>query len=61
MPDPIVIAIWESVERLRNKVENDHDHRLRQIETDLHWVTLLLAAEIVALIGAAFAALFRGG
>ena len=52
-PDPVVMAIWESVERLRDTVENDHDHRLRRIERDIRWVTLLLAAQIMALIGAA--------
>lgn len=60
-PDPIVLAIWESVERLRNVVENDHDHRLRKIESDVRWLTLLLAAQIVALISAAIAGLFGGG
>ena len=57
-PDPLVVAIWESVERLRNVVENDHDHRLRKIESDVRWLTLLLAAQIVALISAAIAGVF---
>ncbi len=60
-PDPLVVAIWETVERLREKVENDHDHRLRRIESDLRWVTLLLAAQIVALIGAAISGLADWG
>ena len=60
-PDPLVVAIWETVERLREKVENDHDHRLRRIESDLRWVTLLLAAQIVALIGAAISGIAGRG
>ncbi|MCH7907801.1 MAG: hypothetical protein IIC29_04320 [Chloroflexi bacterium] len=38
---------------LRRTVENDHDHRLRRIETDLRWVIVLLGGQIVALVGAA--------
>ena len=38
---------------LRKTVENDHDHRLRRIETDLRWVIVLLGGQVVALIGAA--------
>ncbi|MDP6823864.1 MAG: hypothetical protein QF554_11310 [Dehalococcoidia bacterium] len=40
---------------LRKTVENDHDHRLRRIETDLRWVIVLLGGQIVALVGAAVA------
>lgn len=38
---------------LRKTVENDHDHRLRRIETDLRWVIVLLGGQVIALIGAA--------
>ena len=38
---------------LRKTVENDHDHRLRRIETDLRWVIVLLGGQVAALIGAA--------
>lgn len=38
---------------LKRTVENDHDHRLRRIETDLRWVIILLGGQIVALVGAA--------
>ena len=38
---------------LRRTVENDHDHRLRRIETDLRWVIVLLGGQVVALVGAA--------
>ncbi len=60
-PDPLVVAIWEKLERLHQTVENDHDHRLRRIESDLRWVTLLLAAQIVALIGAAISGIAGRG
>jgi hypothetical protein len=48
-------ALWESLEDLRRTVENEHVQRLQRIEGDLRWVTLLLGAEVVALVGAAIA------
>lgn len=55
--DPIAMlhALWESLEDLRRTVENEHVQRLQRIEGDLRWVTLLLGAEVVALVGAAIA------
>ncbi|MEE8364042.1 MAG: hypothetical protein V3S18_08225 [Dehalococcoidia bacterium] len=54
-------AIWAALHSLRETVENDHDHRLRRIETDLRWVIVLLGGQIVALLGAAVAGLLPGG
>ncbi|NQW16769.1 MAG: hypothetical protein HQ478_04710 [Chloroflexi bacterium] len=53
--DLMLRGLWDSLHELRDTVENDHDHRLRRIEADLRWLTLLLGAEIVALISASIA------
>ena len=45
---------------LRKTVENDHDHRLRRIETDLRWVIVLLGGQVVALVGAAVTGVVSG-
>ena len=45
---------------LRRTVENDHDHRLRRIETDLRWVIVLLGGQVVALVGAAATGVLGG-
>ena len=58
--DEMLRALWTSLAELRVTVENDHDHRLRRIEADLRWVTILLGAEIVALISASIATILSG-
>ena len=58
--DEMLRALWTSLAELRMTVENDHDHRLRRIEADLRWVTILLGAEIVALISASIATIAAG-
>ena len=58
--DEMLRALWTSLAELRMTVENDHDHRLRRIEADLRWVTILLGAEIVALISASIATILSG-
>ena len=58
--DEMLRALWTSLSDLRFTVENDHDHRLRRIEADLRWVTILLGAEIVALISASIATILSG-
>lgn len=45
---------------LRRTVENDHDHRLRRIETDLRWVIVLLGGQTIALVGAAVGGVLGG-
>jgi hypothetical protein len=54
-------GLWDSLHEAKDKVENDHDHRLRRIEADLRWLTLLLGAEIVALISTAIVTIAGGG
>jgi hypothetical protein len=59
--DQLLRGLWDSLHEVKDKVENDHDHRLRRIEADLRWLTLLLGAEIVALISTAIATIAGGG
>jgi|GEM_PF-3056225 hypothetical protein len=59
--DQMLRGLWDSLHEFRDTVENDHDHRLRRIEADLRWVTLLLGAEIVALISASIATIAGSG
>ena len=49
---PEIARLARAVESLRATVENDHQHRLEQIERDLRWVIFLLGAQLVGLIGA---------
>ncbi len=49
---PEIARLARAVESLRAIVENDHQHRLEQIERDLRWVIFLLGAQLVGLIGA---------
>ena len=49
---PEIARLAQAVEALRATVENDHQHRLEQIERDLRWVIFLLGAQLVGLIGA---------
>ena len=49
---PDIARLAQAVESLRATVENDHQHRLEQIERDLRWVIFLLGAQLVGLIGA---------
>jgi hypothetical protein len=59
--DQILRGLWDSVHEVKDTVENDHDHRLRRIEADLRWLTLLLGAEIVALISTSIATIAGSG
>jgi len=59
--DQMLRGLWDSLHEVKDTVENDHDHRLRRIEADLRWLTLLLGAEIVALISTAIATIAGGG
>ena len=45
---------------LKRTVEEEHDHRLRRIETDLRWVMALLGAQFATIIGAAITVLVSG-
>ena len=53
-------AIWNELISLKQTIENEHDHKLRRIESDLRWTMTLVAAQFITLIGSAIATLARG-
>ena len=57
---PHLRAIWTELMSLKHLVENDHDHKLRRIETDLRWTMMLVAAQFITIIGTAIATLVGG-
>ena len=42
---------------LKEIVENEHDRKLRRIETDLRWTVMLVGAQFITIIGSAIATL----
>ena len=36
---------------LKDMVENEHDKKLRRIETDLRWTMMLVGAQFITIIG----------
>ena len=59
-PSAHLHAIWTELMSLKQLVENEHDHKLRRIETDLRWTMMLVAAQFITIIGSAIAMLVRG-
>ncbi len=57
---PDLNAIWTELTSLKQLVENEHDHKLRRIETDLRWTMMLVGAQFVTIIGSAIATLVGG-
>ena len=53
-------AIWNELMSLKQVVENEHDHKLRRIETDLRWTMMLVGAQFITIIGSAIATLVGG-
>ena len=56
-PSAHMHAIWNELMSLKQVVENEHDHKLRRIETDLRWTMMLVGAQFVTIIGSAIATL----
>lgn len=54
---PDLNAIWTELMSLKRLVENEHDRKLRRIETDLRWTMMLVGAQFVTIIGSAIATL----
>ena len=54
---PHLHAIWTELMSLKQLVENEHDRKLRRIETDLRWTMMLVGAQFVTIIGTAIATL----
>ena len=59
-PSPHLHAIWTELMSLKRLVENEHDRKLRRIETDLRWTMVLVGAQFVTIIGTAIATLVGG-
>jgi hypothetical protein len=45
---------------LKHVVEDEHDRKLRRIESDLRWTMTLVAAQFITIIGSAIATLAGG-
>jgi hypothetical protein len=58
MPD--LSAIWNEIMGLKDLVENEHDRKLRRIESDLRWTMMLVGAQFITIIGSAIATLVGG-
>ncbi|MQF70445.1 hypothetical protein FIL92_00465 [SAR202 cluster bacterium AD-812-D07_MRT_10900m] len=54
---PHLHDIWNELTSLKRLVENDHDRKLRRIETDLRWTMMLVGAQFITIIGSAIATL----
>lgn len=54
---PDLNAIWTELMSLKRLVENEHDRKLRRIETDLRWTMMLVGAQFITIIGSAIATL----
>ena len=59
-PSAHLHAIWTELMSLKQLVENEHDRKLRRIETDLRWTMMLVAAQFITIIGSAIATLVGG-
>jgi hypothetical protein len=57
---PHLHAIWNELMSLKQVVENEHDHKLSRIETDLRWTMMLVGAQFITIIGSAIAMLVGG-
>ena len=52
--------LLEQVKRLRRTVELDHDQRLRGIEINIRWLMVLVAGEVLAIVGYAVSSVAGG-
>ena len=57
---PDLNAIWDELMGLKDIVEDEHDRKLRRIESDLRWTMTLVAAQFITIIGSAIATLAVG-
>ncbi len=56
-PSPDLNAIWNELMSMKVVVEEEHDRKLRRIESDLRWTMTLVGAHLITIIGAAIAML----
>ena len=57
---PDLNAILNELMGLKDIVEDEHDRKLRRIESDLRWTMTLVAAQFITIIGSAIATLAGG-
>ncbi len=57
---PDLNAIWNELMNLKDIVEDQHDRKLRRIESDLRWTMTLVGAQFITIIGSAIAMLAGG-
>ena len=53
-------AIWNELMSMKSVVEDEHDRKLRRIESDLRWTMTLVGGQFLTIIGAAVAMLAGG-
>ena len=54
---PDLNAIWNELMSMKEVVEEEHDRKLRRIESDLRWTMTLASAQFMTIIGSAIAML----
>ncbi|MBN4064344.1 hypothetical protein JYU04_01260 [Dehalococcoides mccartyi] len=57
---PDLVSIWNELRSIKHVVENEHDRKLRRIESDLRWTMTLVVAQFITIIGSAIAMLATG-
>lgn len=58
--EPDLNAIWNELLSMKQVVEDEHDRKLRRIESDLRWTMTLVGAQFITIIGSAIAMLAGG-
>jgi hypothetical protein len=53
-------VMWEALLELKKTVQEDYDHRLSRIESDLRWLKMLVTAQFATIISTAVAVLVGG-
>ena len=53
-------VMWEALLELKKTVQEDYDHRLSRIESDLRWLKVLVTAQFATIISTAVAVLMGG-
>jgi len=54
---PDLNAIWNELMSMKIVVEDEHDRKLRRIESDLRWTMTLVGGQFLTIIGSAIAIL----
>ena len=54
---PNLNAIWNELMSMKIVVEDEHDRKLRRIESDLRWTMTLVGGQFLTIIGSAIAML----